>query len=102
MCYLPLPMWKEGNKLVHPFNPELGVGFVRRVEGRFLVVYFPAVEREVTLAAENSGLSPLVLPAGAAAVLLESGDEVEISEFDDGVYVLADGRRVDDAKLWPL
>ena len=40
------PAWREGSKLVHPYNPELGVGFVRRVEGRYLVVYFPAVERD--------------------------------------------------------
>ncbi len=95
-------MWKEGNKLAHPFNPELGVGFVRRVEGRYLIVYFPAVEREVTLAAEGSGLTPLVLQPGAAAVLLDGGDEVEIGDYADGVYTLSDGRKVEDAEIWPL
>ena len=30
-----------GSKLLHPFNPELGIGVVREVEGRFLVVHFP-------------------------------------------------------------
>jgi ATP-dependent helicase HepA len=95
-------MWREGSKLVHPFNPELGVGLVRKIEGRFLVVYFPGADREVTLAAEGSGLEPLVLGAGAAAVLLESDEEVTIAEHDDGTYVLADGRRVPDAALWPL
>ncbi|MCP4004655.1 MAG: DEAD/DEAH box helicase family protein [bacterium] len=95
-------MWKEGNKLVHPFNPELGIGFVRRVDGRYLEVYFPQVEREVTLAAEGSGLTPLVLPPGAAAVLLDGGDEVEIAAYEDGVYELTDGRNIADADLWPL
>ena len=46
-------MWRPGSKLVHPFNPELGVGLVRSIEGRFLTVYFPAAEREITMAAEG-------------------------------------------------
>ena len=94
-------MWRPGNKLVHPFNPELGTGLVIAVEGRYLTVYFPAVDREVTLAAEGAGLEPLVMPPGARARLVESGDEVEIAAVEDGRYTLADGREVDDAELWP-
>jgi ATP-dependent helicase HepA len=94
-------VWREGAKLVHPFNPELGVGFVRKVEGRYLHVYFPGAEREVTLAAQGSGLTPLVLPKGASAVVLESGEEVEIESFDGECYTLADGRVMHDAELWP-
>jgi ATP-dependent helicase HepA len=95
------PVWREGAKLVHPFNPELGVGFVRKVEGRYLAVYFPSAEREVTLAAQGSGLQPLVLGRGESAVVLESGEEVEIESFDGECYTLADGRVVPDADLWP-
>ena len=47
-------MWRPGNKLVHPFNPELGVGVILRVEGRFLHVLFPEVDRE-TGASASSG-----------------------------------------------
>src|SRR5262245_54208026 len=94
-------VWREGAKLVHPFNPELGVGFVRKVDGRYLEGYFPSVEREVTLAAQNSGLAPLVLPKGASAVVLESGEEVEIASFDGERYTLSDGRVIADAELWP-
>jgi len=94
-------MWRVGNKLIHPFNPELGVGMVRSVEGRFLRVYFPQAEREMTMAAEASGLRPLVLEPGARAVLLESGEAIEIAEASEDGYVLADGRKVDDSEIWP-
>ncbi len=96
------PAWREGSKLVHPFNPELGVGLVRRVEGRYLVVYFPAVEREVTLAAQGAGLTPLILPPGSLAVELAAGREVRIDRWDGDAYLLSDGRRVPDADLWPV
>jgi len=96
------PAWREGSKLVHPFNPELGVGLVRRVDGRYLVVYFPAVEREVTLAAQGAGLVPLILPNGSLAIELDKGQEVRIDRWDGDAYLLADGRRVPDADLWPV
>ena len=95
-------MWRVGAKLVHPFNPELGIGVVREVDGRFLEVEFIEAERTLRLSAEASGLEPLVLPAGARAVLIESGEEVRIALARDHLYELADGRTVDDAELWPL
>jgi len=95
-------MWRPGSKLVHPFNPELGVGIVRSIDGRFLTVYFPAVEREMTLAAEGSDLVRLVLPPGAHARVIASGEEVEIVEGIEHRYTLSDGRVLDDAELWPL
>ena len=96
------PAWREGSKLVHPYNPELGVGFVRRVEGRYLVVYFPAVEREVTMAAQGAGLVPMILPPGSPAIELATSTEVRIASWDGERYVLADGRRVEDKEVWPL
>jgi ATP-dependent helicase HepA len=95
-------VWQPGSKLVHPFNPELGVGFVRLVEGRFLTVYFPAAEREVTMAAEGGGLTRLLLGPGARARLMESGEEVEIAKASGYRYVLVDGREVEDIDVWPL
>ena len=94
-------MWRPGNKLVHPFNPELGTGLVVEVSGRFLKVYFPAVERELTLAGEGAGLEPLILPPGAHARVLESGEEVEIAGWDGNAYTTSDGRIMADAELWP-
>lgn len=95
-------MWRFGSKLIHPFNPELGIGVVRRVEGRYLTVYFPDSEREMTLAADGAGLTRLILPAGGRARILESGEEVEIASSVGHTYRLSDGRKIADAELWPL
>ena len=95
-------MWRVGAKIVHPFNPELGVGVVREVDGRFLVVEFIEAESTLRLSTEASGLEPLVLPAGARALLIESGEEVRIAAASDHQYQLADGRTVEDAEIWPL
>ena len=95
-------MWRPGSKLIHPFNPELGIGVVREVDGRFLRVHFPAVERELRLAAEASGLEPLELSAGDRARILASGEEVLVEAAREGEIRLADGRVIDEAELWPL
>jgi ATP-dependent helicase HepA len=95
-------MWRPGQKLVHPFNPELGVGEVVEVEGRFLVVWFPDAERELRLSAEGSGLAPLELGPGTRARLADSDQEVLIAERLERGYRLSDGRTVDEADLWPL
>jgi ATP-dependent helicase HepA len=95
-------VWRPGSKLVHPYNPELGVGLVRAVDGRFLDVYFPHAEREMRLAAEASGLERLRLSPGAHACLLATGEEVVIERGDGERYRLRDGRVVDDAELFPV
>jgi len=33
-CYTRVLVWRPGSKLLHPFNPELGIGVVREVDGR--------------------------------------------------------------------
>ncbi len=100
LCYTA-GVWYPGSKILHPFNPELGVGEVLAVEGRFLRVHFPEAGVELTLAGEGSGLEPLRLPPGARARLRESGEVVEIAAEDLPHYELADGRRVTDSELWP-
>jgi len=95
-------IWRPGAKILHPYNPELGVGLVRAVDGRFLVVWFPEVDREITLAAERSGLRPLVMPPGSRARVIDSGEDVVISEALLHSYKLNDGREIDDSELWPL
>ncbi len=95
-------MWRPGSKLVHPYNPELGIGIVRAVEGRYLRVEFPDTGQELTLAAEGAGLTRLVLSPGARARVIETGEEVEIAGSHGHRYLLVDGREVEDAALWPL
>jgi ATP-dependent helicase HepA len=95
-------VWHPGDKLVHPFNRELGTGIVRRVEGRFLTVWFPEAEADLTLAADGGGLQRLVLQPGARACILETDEVVEVAEALDHAYRLADGRTVQEAEIWPL
>jgi len=95
-------VWKPGSKLLHPFNPELGVGVVREVEGRFLLVYFPVTDQELTLSTTGSGLHRLVLSKGDRARLISTAEEVQIeTATEDHRYRLADGREVPDADVWP-
>lgn len=95
-------MFRPGSKLIHPYNPELGIGVVREVEGRFLIVFFPEAEREVTLSAQGAGLTRMVMPAGSPARHLPSGEDVVVAEAREHGYLLSDGREVDDIELWPL
>jgi len=95
-------MWRVGSKLIHPFNPELGIGVVRAIDGRFLRVFFPSAEKELTLSPSASGLERLVLSHGALARLCESDEEVVIASARGHSYELEDGRIVDDSDVWPL
>jgi ATP-dependent helicase HepA len=95
-------VFRIGSKIIHPFNPELGVGLVRAVEGRFLTVFFPDVDREVVLSATGAGLNRLMLPPGSRARLLTKEEDVVIAEPRGHNYLLEDGREVADADLWPL
>ncbi len=94
-------MWRKGSKLIHPFNPELGVGVVEEVEGRFLTVHFPATGQKLRLTAEASGLTPLVAAPGARGHLIPSGEPVVIAGQIGHRVRLADGREIDDADFWP-
>lgn len=95
-------MWRPGDKVVHPFNRELGTGIVRAVEGRYLKVWFPEAEQDLTLAADGGGLQRLIVQPGGMAVLLETEEQVEVAEALDHAYRLTDGRTVQEAEIWPL
>lgn len=95
-------MWQIGHKLIHPYNTDLGVGVVQKVDGRFLHVYFPRPDQELTLSVEGSGLTRLVLKPGQHAEILETGEEVEIADLHNSEYLLRDGRWIADVELWPL
>jgi ATP-dependent helicase HepA len=49
-------MWKVGDRLTHRYNPELGPGHVVTVEGRSVVVEFPAGTVTLRLASDASAL----------------------------------------------
>ena len=52
-------MWKVGDRLSHRHNPELGPGRVASVEGRTIVVEFPAAGARLRLAGDAPALRPL-------------------------------------------
>jgi ATP-dependent helicase HepA len=95
--------WKLGDRLRHRFNPELGPGLVRAVEGRTLLVEFPDSASLLRLAADSEALAPLEVRRGCPARLLATGETVTVERaVGDGRICLADGREVGSHELWPL
>jgi len=63
--------YQPGDLIAHRFNPDLGVGRVLAVEGRMLVVEFPAAETTLRLAAASDALTRVEPTVGAGARLPE-------------------------------
>ncbi|HSB63573.1 MAG TPA: SNF2-related protein, partial [Thermoanaerobaculia bacterium] len=97
-----MPAFRENDKLFHKFNPDLGPGRVEKVDGRRIVVFFPAAETRLTLAADDAALRPLPLGAGQKARLEGEEGEVLVAEIGPSGVRLTDGRTVDGGLLWPL
>jgi ATP-dependent helicase HepA len=95
--------WKPGDRLIHRYNPELGAGRIRAVEGRTVVVEFPGNDTVLRLAAGTDALRPLVFAPGSRAVLRPGGETVIVESLPSGeTALLTDGREVPQADLWPL
>lgn len=79
--------WAVGDFLTHRFNPELGIGCIRAVEGRTLVVSFPQADTTLRLSATSDALvraaSPDAPPAHERGLLarLAAGDVDEAGDF---------------------
>jgi ATP-dependent helicase HepA len=99
-------MWKPGDRLTHLYNPALGPGIVTAVEGRVVVVEFPASGETLRLAAASDALAPLELGPGSRARRISTGEaaivEALTSETDAPSVRLRDGRTVPLDDLWPL
>jgi ATP-dependent helicase HepA len=50
--------WSVGDHLTHRFNPDLGTGRVKGIEGRVLIVDFPAAGTTLRLASTSDALIP--------------------------------------------
>ncbi len=98
----PVPAFRPHDKLFHKFNPDLGPGVVEQVDGRRVVVYFPAAETRLTLAADDHALRPMPVRAGQKARLEGEEQPVVVDEPGEETTRLADGRVVRTALLWPL
>ncbi|HEX5043352.1 MAG TPA: helicase-related protein [Candidatus Polarisedimenticolaceae bacterium] len=98
-----MEMWKPGDRLSHRHNPDLGTGRVLSLEGRTLVVEFPAAGRTLRLAAGEPALVPVAFAPGASAMHEPTGRRVTVTEaLPDGRYLLQHGEVVPVSELWPL
>jgi len=89
-----------GQKFVRQNNPELGVGIVTAIEGRFIDVLFPDTATRLRLTKEAPGLRLIELGVG---------DEVEyrqqkstITHLVGSIATLADGSVAELEDLWPI
>jgi ATP-dependent helicase HepA len=98
----PVPAFRVDDKLFHKFNPDLGPGRVEKVDGRRIVVFFPAADTRLTLAADDHALRPMPLRAGQKARLEGEEEAVVVDDAGAETARLADGRTVKSALLWPL
>jgi hypothetical protein len=98
----PVPVFREHDKLFHKFNPDLGPGRVEQVDGRRIVVWFPAADTRLTLAADDNALRAMPLRAGQKARLEGEEEPVVLDEVGAETTRLADGRVVTSTLLWPL
>jgi ATP-dependent helicase HepA len=97
------PSWKTGDYLTHRFNPELGIGRVRAVDARALLVEFPRSGTTLRLAASTDALSPVDLSPGRPVRITETREETTIvARLPDGTLQLANGRTASSHALWPL
>lgn len=84
--------WTEGDYLTHRFNPELGVGLVRAVEGRALVVHFARTGKTLRIAANSDALAKVNMPAfGVRDSGLEGSERITGVADDE---ILPDVRRL--------
>src|SRR5436190_17128346 len=94
-------MWKVGDMLRHRFDPAAGPGRVTALEGRSVVVHFPASDETLRFAAASDALAPYEMPPGTAARLLPAGELVRIERREGDAYRLEDGRIAAATELWP-
>ncbi len=95
--------WSVGTRLRHSFNAELGPGRVVEVEGRRIVVEFPASGTKLRLAADTDALVALDFPVGAR-VTVEGSESIETVAEDLGNQRvrLGNGVEIETSSLWPV
>jgi ATP-dependent helicase HepA len=87
---LPARAWAQGDHLTHRFNPELGVGRVTALEGRAIVVEFPAAKKTLRLSASTDALIPVdpSRPQPAEVSLVDRLTRGDLDPVDDFVHRL--------------
>lgn len=95
-------MLKEGDRVSHRYNQDLGPGLVVAVEGRRTTVLFPENGETLHFAVGSDALAKLVLRPGGRARHGSTGDVVEIEKVVGDVARLPDGRELPVNDLWPV
>ncbi|MDA8017888.1 MAG: SNF2-related protein [Thermoanaerobaculia bacterium] len=95
-------MLKEGDRVSHRYNQDLGPGLVVAVEGRRTTVLFPENGETLHFAVGSDALAKLVLRPGGRARHGATGDVVEIEKVVGDVARLPDGRELPVNDLWPV
>ena len=93
-------VWTPGQKLVSETSPELGVGVVVGLDGRFIDVYFPDSDRHLKFSPDAAGIRAITLQSGDA-VRLPDGAITAITAISGEIATLADGTRGKVSELWP-
>src|SRR5262245_6848634 len=97
------PSWKTGDYLTHRFNPELGIGRVKGLEARAVVVEFARSGTTLRLAAGTDALIPVDLSPGRPVRIIETREETTVAaRLPDGTVQLANGRTALSHTLWPI
>jgi ATP-dependent helicase HepA len=92
-----------GDYLTHGFNPELGIGRVKALERRALVVEFPRSGTTLRLAADTDALIPVNLSPGRPVRITATQEETIVAaRLPDGTFRLANGRAAASHEMWPL
>ena len=95
--------WKKGDHLTHRFNPDLGIGVVRAVEARALLVEFQRAGTTLRLAADPAALVRVEFRPGRRVRVTDTREETTVAALlPDGTVQLANGRTVSSQGLWPL
>jgi len=95
--------WNPGDYLTHRFNPDLGIGRIKSVELRALVVEFPRPGTTLRLAKTTDALVPIDLSPGRPVRVVDTKEETTIAERrPDGMLRLANGKTLPAGALWPI
>jgi len=95
--------WNPGDYLTHRFNPDLGIGRIKSVELRALVVEFPRPGTTLRLAKTTDALVPIDLSPGRPVRVVDTKEETTITERrPDGMLRLANGKTLPAGALWPV
>lgn len=95
-------MWQPGTKLIREVSPELGVGIITAVDGRFIDVFFPATAATMRLSTDHGGLAPVELFPGDDVQIQGEGEVAKITSIQGRIALLDNGKRAEIQTLWPV